>query len=370
MSLICELADSFALNDLSCLKPIPGCEYVSVFSPVALCGGYRFVHGPTLQPFGGALYCAFAYNEGAENSASEQLLFTWSLDKGDTWSAPKPLVKNEPGRAHSHGALFVHDQRLYCAAPEFGGLGEPLYTKAGDKLIRFTGLMTRIYRLNDEENRWVCQPCVIPDFWPLGAPQKTAAGLLVMPGCDGNWLGSVAECAAGDFPAFRHRALPLNGEAYSEAALLALKNDVCVVMRNQTKPGPNGLFAAVCASADGGVTFSPAHEANLPLNASKPCCGRLSDGRPFIVFNYDAQNPFTRRRLLLGVGKSGGITFDRFYLLDEDDREKWLCYPDACVDADTLYVVYSAQSAGAQAKGEPRRNHNDVRLARIPQSAV
>lgn len=361
---------SAKLANLSALSRIPGCEYRNVFSPIAYCGGYRFVHGPAVRSFEGTLYCTFAFNQGAENSIDEQLLVSSSPDGGDTWAAPVSLIENEPGRAHSHGTLFIHENRLYCAAPSFEGLGESLYTKTGEKLIRFLGLTTEFFRFDNERGGWTRIGCNMPDFWPLGGPEKTAAGLLLMPGCDGNWLGAVAACDVNNFPAFRHRALHLNGRAYSEAALLTADDEVTVVMRNQTKPGENGLYAAVSESVDGGVTFSAAHESSLPLNASKPCCGRLPDGRPFIIFNYDAQNPLTRRRLLLGIGKNMGMTFERFYLMDEDEKEKWLCYPDACVNANILYVVYSAQSIGAQQNGEPRLNHNDIRMARIPLNAI
>ena len=112
---------SAKLANLSALSRIPGCEYRNVFSPIAYCGGYRFVHGPAVRSFEGTLYCTFAFNQGAENSIDEQLLVSSSPDGGDTWAVPVSLIENEPGRAHSHGTLFINENRLYCAAPSCNG---------------------------------------------------------------------------------------------------------------------------------------------------------------------------------------------------------------------------------------------------------
>ncbi len=353
------------LPDLDHLPSPKGLRRVTIMNTVEETGAYRFLHGLALARRGAVLYAAFAYNEGAENTATETLRVKRSLDGGETWLPMEMICGGLDGLAVSHGAFWQRDEALCLLAPAFNGLGKPLYTDKGDRLIRFGGIGMVCFQLNEEDNTWTLLDSVTPDFWPLGPAERTEDGGWVVPGCDGNWLGAVARFRPGA-RRWLVRHLDTDGHAWTEANLITGGSRVVAIMRNQSKPVNGRLYAPVSVSEDNGETFAPATLSNLPMNASKPCTGRLRDGRPYAVFNYIGRNPMERSRLVLALGEAGGFAFSRFYLLDEDQEEKWLCYPYALEDGDRLLIAYSKQSRGAQKNGEPRQNHNDAVMAMVP----
>lgn len=353
------------LPDLECLQKPAGLRCVTLMDTVKETGDYRFLHGVSLARRGRMLYAAFGYNEGAENSVTETLRVKRSEDGGETWLPMEIISHGVDGFALSHGAFWQREDALCLLAPTFLGLGRPLYTDKWDKLIRFNGLGMVCFRLNEADNTWSQEPGVVPDFWPLGPAEPTADGGWVIPGCDGTWLGAVARLRPGASN-WRVHHLDTDGYAWTEANLITCGEKVLALMRNQSKPADGKLYAAAALSHDCGETFDKAELTDLPMNASKPCAGRLKDGRPFAVFNYIQRNPLERSRLVLALGMAESMTFDRFFLLDEDMEERWLCYPYALEDQGRLLIAYSRQSRGAQKNGEPRLNHNDACLAIVP----
>ena len=106
------------------------------------------------------------------------------------------------------------------------------------------------------------------------------------------------------------------------------------------------------------------------MATTKPFCGRLTDGRPLLVFNESVEGmPHDRSRLLLGVGDAGTFCLNRVYALDEGASSAggrlWLSYPYARQIEDRLYIVYSCESAPKQGA-----NNNDAMLAIIDVSCL
>ena len=346
-----------------------GIRFSSLYEPVAEEGGFRFVHGAAVHGYGESVFMSFAFNAGDENSLTETLRIMRSLDGGDSF-LPFQTISDDD-YAVSHGSYFEIACKLFLAVPFFRGLGTPLCTQDGVRMIRFTGLHTRFYELQGD--RFVPNGAVIPDFWPLGPAQKMPDGSSLMGGCDGNWQAAVMRIDKDGKGLVLN--LPIEGKAYSECNVINLGDDVCVVMRNQTSVGSRSLpHPAICMSHDGGLTFDRAFEASFLMVPSKPGSGSLDDGHFYLFYNYKDSYPFSREMLVLGVGHSFSASsepvFDDVFLIDEDPDEKWVCYPYGTVVGDQLFVVYSIQSRGAMAHDGKRMNHNDIKLARIPISSI
>ena len=79
-------------------------EYHCVFDTVTQTGRAHFVHGAAVEKFGSSVFVCFAFNENAENSLSERLLYTVSPDGGKSWMDPEDIAPKD-GFAHSHGVL-------------------------------------------------------------------------------------------------------------------------------------------------------------------------------------------------------------------------------------------------------------------------
>lgn len=93
--------------------------------------------------------------------------------------------------------------------------------------------------------------------------------------------------------------------------------------------------------------------------------GVLDDGRPYLVFNESvAGAPRDRGRLLLGVGKKGGFSLCKLYIVDEgsllesQNRRLALSYPYARQIGEKLYLGYSYESQPGNGG-----NNNDAMLA-------
>ena len=332
-----------------------------VFDTVRETGDTHFVHGASAAFWKGSLYLSFAFNENSENSISEQLMLMRSDDLGASWSQPKAVSASD-GHAHSHGVLWPGCDELLCFAPVFDGLGERPVNAKGHKSIRFMNLKTELLRFDGEA--WRSCGILAEDFWPLGQP-VVSGNRLILTGCDGNWYAAAAVSLDTDLMRWQVVKPDTDGEIYTEAAAWARGDEVCLVMRNETMRVDDRFNAAVSLSRDGGRSFEQSVLSDLPVATAKPFCGRLSDGRPYLVFNESLPGaPRDRGRLLLGVGDDPQrFCIDRTYLIDEGrmsekGRRLALAYPYACEKAGRLFIFYSYESSPARGA-----NNNDIALA-------
>lgn len=346
-----------------------GITYSTIYEPLATEGDYRFAHGAAIHGYENSIYLSFAYNAGNENSITETLRILKSTDNGESFRDFQ--IISDGNYAVSHGTFLELEGKLFIVVPHFRGLGNPLFTQDGDKLIRFLGLHSILYEL--QGGRFVSVGKTIPDFWPLGPAKSMSDGSVLIGGCDGNWQAAVMRIDKSGNCLVEY--LPIEGKAYSECDVLKLGNEVCIIMRNQSSLKDGSLqHPAICMSHDGGVAFGKAFEGSFPMVASKPCGGSLDTDHFFLSFNFKESYPFTRDTLILGVGHSFSDSsepvFDDTFLIDEDPDEKWVCYPYGSVIGNQLFVVYSKQSKGAMAHDGKRMNHNDIKLARIPLASI
>ena len=109
---------------------------------------------------------------------------------------------------------------------------------------------------------------------------------------------------------------------FAETSVLAWPDsgDCTAIVRYSagSLPGLAEQVALVSNSADGGRTWTPLAASNLPMTASKPYAGHLSNGQAFLVASPDLRLP--------GRAKSPQWSYP---------------YPYAHEHAGHLYVVYS-----------------------------
>lgn len=349
-------------------RPVPGhrlmrpanIEYHRVFDTVAETGEPHFLHGVAVEQWRGRLAVCFAFNENVENSITERLFIRWSDDGGRSWT-PAEAISQPAAYANSHSVFLPLEDELWCFGPHFLGMGERPVTKKGHLSIQFRELQTEAWKYDGSV--WQSMGIVGEGFWPLGAPVRLENGTYMIPGCDTNWLGAIAISRGDDLLHWDVVRPDTDGEVFTEAGAWAEGNQVMLVLRNGTARVGDKYHAAVALSTDFGRTFTPCELSNLPMATTKPFCGYLDDGRPYLVFNESIEGrPHDRSRLLLGVGEKGSFSISSLYLIDEGqpvhDHRLRLSYPYARQLGNQLYIAYSSESLPGTGA-----NNNDAMLA-------
>ncbi len=347
--------------DFRALQRPVNIEYHRVFDTVKETGAHHFLHGVAVDEWHDRLVVCFAYNDGAENSVTEKLYSRWSDDGGRTWS-PVELIAHSTEHANSHSVFLSTPETLWCFGPRFNGLGERPVTKKGAFRLHFLQLQMEAWSYDGAG--WTSHGIVTDDFWPLGAPVRMDNGNWMISGCDKYWRGAIAVSHGDDLLHWDVCKPDVGEEVFTEAAAWAQGNRVLSIMRNESTETGGQFNAAVALSEDFGRTFAPCEVSNLPIATTKPFCGILSDGRPYMIFNESTKlAPHDRARLLLGVGEPGEFAIRRLWQIDEghptpDGRRLHLSYPYAKQLGSKLYIAYSYESAPGT-----RCNHNDAMLA-------
>lgn len=343
-------------------------RYHRLYDTVAETGSPHFLHGVSITPWQSRLCACFAYNDRDENSITEQLLIRWSDDDGHTWTPAQSILPSAPW-ANSHSVFLPQEDLLWCFGPRFLGLGQPPITSKGHQSIHFVDLQMEAWTFDG--CTWHSVGIVASDFWPLSAPTPLSNGSWMIAGCNGQWSAALALSHGSDLSHWDVISPDTQGEIFTEASAWANGSDVLMVMRNQSVLTDGKFHAAAALSHDHGRTFSPCFLTDLPMATTKPFCGRLSDGRPYLVFNESIpDSPYSRARLLLAIGAEHPFSLSHVYLVDEGlpaargDRLA-LSYPYACQIGQRLYITYSYESAPGTGF-----NHNDAMLAVVDLSCL
>jgi predicted neuraminidase len=97
-------------------------------------------------------------------------------------------------------------------------------------------------------------------------------------------------------------------------------------------------------SSDGGKTWAPLVETDLPNNNSGIDVLRLEDGRLLLVYNPVGENWGARTPLDLAVSKDNGATWRTIAHLEHDpDPESEFSYPAIVRSADGIIITYTYQ---------------------------
>ena len=301
----------------------------------ATADGYKFLHGAALTHHKGVMYATWANSPINENGPHETMQGRRSLDDGRTWSEVEVVAPGFEGPdRHSHGILFVHDDRLWTIAARWG---------TGTDGRKFRGLVGEAFVLNEETDSWESRGSVMDNCWPYDQPDRMANGNYITGGQDKNGLPVVAISNGNDMTKWTSVLIPYDPRlqpSYAETSVLAEGKQAIAVIRG------GGGVAWVSVSEDCGRTWSIAGPSNYPMPRAKPYLGKLSTGQRYLLSNFR-----NRDTLVIAVGKPGETTFRRMYRIRHGksvpprfkgkSKFKQWSYPYGYEHDGKLYVVYS-----------------------------
>ncbi len=295
------------------LAQAPGAQFRSIKAYEPERDGYHWLKGVALARHEDRWVASFGHNPGArgENNATEVAHVRISADEGATWGPVHTLDAPAGDLGVSHGVFLTHDDRLWAFQGAFYGTGRP-----GGRVH------TRAYVAEPESvrrgwSKWEPRGVVAWDgFWPLQEPLRLADGRFIVAGASvgggesGNTIPAVGLVDGDDPTQWTVVRIPAPMPIWGESTVVVAGSDVLLISRSN-----GSLLAPLTAtSTDGGRTWTPLTEGNLPMAASKPYAGTLADGRPYLI-NTIAADAATagRNPLCLLIGARGAMSFDRAY---------------------------------------------------------
>lgn len=310
--------------------------------------GANWTLGVGLAWHKGRLYASYGFNQGHENTPTEEAHVKVSEDGGKTWSAPVVMDDGEGNLGVSHGVFLSHEGKLWAFMGAF-------YDK-------FRRTHTRAYVLNETSGEWEkCGVVVDGGFWPMQEPQRMA---------DGNWIMSGARVDRGDGDQSAVPAVAIShGDDFTKWDLVAIPTapglgkiwgESTVIVEgpritNLSRYGKKAL-ALLSTSEDFGRTWTPSMPSNLPMATSKPYAGTLSTGQRFLVCTTTADTGGRRSPLTIAVSKPGETLFSKVFLIRPSvfdgtpgvsDARADFSYPYAVEHEGKLYIGYTHKSHAA-----------------------
>ena len=337
---------------------VPGMKHVMVHR--AQKGEYQYLHGPQIIAFKGVLFTSWANSLINENSSSEAQRGRRSKDGGKTWSKVEVIAPNLEGRwRRSHGAFFIHEDRLYSMNGKFGNVSYEdgnVPTLWGQSVERggvvFEGLQTEFWLLNQQTDKWEYEGVMVEDFWPYHELRQLSDGRYILAGMNSRFQGTVAiSREPRRIDRWETKTIPVpEGMLYGEATCWVDGSDhIEVMMRNDTPKEKGGVKRVMMShSYDRGKTWSVALPANFPHTA-KPHAGILSTGQRYLVSNSSGTS--IRWPLTIAVSAPGERVLRRNWRIRDgktiqprfDGKHKnhgWQ-YPGVWEHESNVYVIYS-----------------------------
>jgi len=294
------------------------------------------------------LYASYGYNQGHENTPTEEAHVRVSEDGGASWGPPVVMDHGEGNLGVSHGVFLSHGGKLWAFMGAF-------YDK-------FQRTHTRTYVLNETSGEWEKRGVAIDHgFWPMQEPQRMTDGNWIMAGAcvdrgdrDQKALPAVAISNGDDFTKWDLVVIPAArdlGKIWGESTVIVEGNRILNISRYGKK-----ALALLSASEDHGRTWTPTAPSNLPMATSKPYAGILSTGQRFLVCTTTADTGGRRSPLTIAVSKPGESLLSKVFLIRTSvfertpgvsDLKADFSYPYAVEHEDNLYIGYTHKSHAA-----------------------
>ncbi len=313
-------------------------------------GDWTYSHHLSICKFKDRFYAMWSNGKVNEDNPGQRVLYTFSSD-GRSWAKPRVLMEPTPAEGVLTAAGFhVRGDVLTAYAGFFIYLNPDDFW--GHKNTTLLCVTTK-----DGENWSVPADLGLP-IVPNHGPQATRSGRLII--C-GNILfpysdepdGVSGWKLTGTDP-FPWEPLCDDSQGWSIRAEKDGTPYVCEGSFYQTDDGVLHMLQRSCEqilyvteSRDDGATWSRSEKTGFTDCGSKFHCGRLPDGRFYIVSNPD---PGTPRCPLVLTASRDGENFDREYVIA--DRFIPLRFPGQCkggiygyphtlIDGDRMYVICS-----------------------------
>jgi hypothetical protein len=338
---------------------VPGVQHRTVHRATA--DGYKFLHGAAIVHHKGVFYANWANSPTNENGPHETLQGRRSTDGGQTWSELEVIGPGFDGEErHSHGVLFVHQDRLWTIGSRFG---------VGTAGRRFTGLKAEAFVLNERTDQWESRGVVMENCWPYDEPVRMGNGNWITGGQDKDGLPVVAISRGEDLTKWDSVLIPFDPRlqpGFAETTVWAEGQRVMAVIRG------GGGVAWLSTSDDNGRSWSKATPSNLPMPRAKAYLGRLSTGQLYLLSNLK-----NRDTLVISVGKPGEQTLSQMWRIRHGRsgpprfpgraKGKQWSYPYGYEHDGKLFVVYSIgkEDCGLSVlpmqslRPEPTRSHDE-----------
>jgi hypothetical protein len=299
----------------------------------------------------GKLFASYGYNQGEENTPTEEAHVRVSSDGGKSWGAPVVMDAGEGELAVSHGVFLSHAGKLWAFMGAFYAHAKPYHR-----------VHARAYVLNEASERWEPMGPVVNDgFWPMQEPLKMADGNWIMSGfrIGGSYgeagnLPAVAISRGDDFKKWDLVVLPVApnlGSIWGESTVIVEAKRILNISRYGQK-----ALALLSISEDGGRNWTPSAPSNLPMATSKPYAGTLSNGQRFLVCTNTANTGGARSPLTIAVSRPGESVFSKVFLVRRSlflegpgvsGAKVDFSYPYAIEHDGNLYIGYTHKSHAA-----------------------
>jgi hypothetical protein len=327
------------------LPTVQGAEFHVIKKKAPDSDGAKWTLGVGLAWHKGRLYASYGYNQGDENTATEEAHVRVSDDGGRTWGAPVVMDHGEGNLGVSHGVFLSHGGNLWAFMGAF--------------YDHFQRTHTRAYLLDETTGQWQATGTVLNDgFWPMQEPQKME---------DGNWIMSGARISKGyDFSGDPPAVAISHGDDFTMWDLVVLPLDrrlrsvwgestVIVKGRHITNISRYGgaALALISTSDDFGRTWSTVLPSNLPMATSKPYAGTLSTAQRYLLCTTTADTGGKRSPLTIAVSKPGESVFRKVFVIRRSifpegpgvsSERADFSYPYAIEHGGMLYIGYTHKS--------------------------
>ena len=311
----------------------------------AVKGHYQFLLGADIIKYKETIFCGWGNSKVNENDSASIMGGRRSADKGLTWSNFEKIAPGSKTKdAHSHGVFFSYKNNLYALVPraEYGVFG-----------AEYPNLRTELFVFDGKAGAWHSEDIVITgeQFWPVGRPELLDNGNFIIIGiiCNNNMAEPAVAISEGEnIRQWRVVQIPVpkRKDNWSEGGLIINGKTLQIIYRNGWK---HSQRAQIAFSYDFGETWTTGTNTNIPMSPSKPCCGTLSNGQRYMVFNPAGNG---RHSLAIAVSEPGKESFSKVWRIQHGaspnprmkgcgKSSQW-AYPMAYEYDNKLYVVYAS----------------------------
>lgn len=346
-------------QDISLLKNVTF-KTIKKYEPET--DGYRFLHGVALVRYNNQWVASFGHNKGKENTGTEVANSLFSTN-GSQWGNLVAIDTARNQLAISHGVFLVHEDKLWAFQGSFFNKTELVHTRA--------------YTYNPITKKWEAKGIVAIDgFWPLQEPIKMGNGEWIMAGLSiiiGNHTQpAVAICKSNKLDRWEVRRIPTSTKVWGESTVIVDGANILLISRSGNgTPKIEGIshpLAYVSLSTNYGKTWSRLQPSNLPMSASKPYGGVLSNGQRYLINTIAADAGNNRTPLTIAVSRPNENSFCKLYRICDAEKgqtpnQAKFSYPYAVEYNGNLWVVYSKKFSTYNTGGS---NNNSAELAIIP----